>query len=952
MSTFRWTTALTCVLITSAAVPTLRGQRPGPAVGELDHAVWTTRDGAPSRVTTLAQSADGMLWIGTTTGLYQFDGVRFERFELPASQPLPSQSINALFPLPDSTLWIGYRLGLAIALKHGHVESYSQRDGLPDGPIIAFARDSTGDIWLATSRGLARLHERRWQRIGPESGYPGGMTPDLLVDRRGTLWAHTNTGIFILPRGASRFVRQGPPLDPGMRGGMSREAPDGSVWGASPTLGLTRLSDSTGRSAPQQPAAEHVREAFLLAIDRHDNAWMAGPDGLFRVPLATSGADERTSHTASKLLRVERVPLNVPNATAVLADREGNVWVGTDRGIERFRETKLTPLVLAERVGGLSLAPGSDGSIWLASLSNPPQTVGDHVVAHAGPADITCTYRDLRGGVWFGGPSALWYAPPGVLPSHERLTRVPLPKDAGTGDVQSIAQTLHGDLWLSIRGERMRGVFRRRHTSWSRASLPPGFADQMALTVVADSANRVWLGYGGNRLVLVDGDSTTLYSDTDGLRVGSVTAVHVRGAHVWIGGQSGLMLLDGERLRSIRTTESLLGITGIVETTDGDLWLSGAGGVTRINGPELSHAVENPAYRARVERFDEHDGLSGKARQVGPIPTAIEGTDGRLWFLTEAGAAWVFPTSIERNTVPPPVQIRAVNAGGKRYDIESRVTLPPRTRQLEIAYTALSFAIPDRVRFRYRLDGVDSTWVDAGARREASYTILKPGPYRFQVIAANEDGVWNEAGAIVELDIKPTFVQTKAFIALMATLAACVGCLVVLGVRRKMPRVSRAGFGAGGRKSSPDQLPPLHAQLADAARQTFAKSGIVATVDHEGLPRSYPPTVGAQILGIAIEAMANVRKHAACRTVTIDCNYTGRELHVRVRDDGRGFDPKQPAPGHVGLAGMRERAASIGAKLSVTSARGGGTEVLLTVPGGPGRWTWWQGNTPVLSKPA
>jgi ligand-binding sensor domain-containing protein len=955
MSTFARTAALSCALITSAVVPTLRGQRPGPAVGELDHAVWTTRDGAPSGVTALAQSADGVLWIGTTIGLYQFDGLRFERFEPPASQPLPSRSIKALLPLPDGTLWIGYSLGGASALTHGRVVNYSQQDGLPEGPISAFARDSTGDIWLSASRGLARLHSRRWQRIGPESGFPGGKTPELFVDRRGTLWVHTNTGIFVLPRGASRFVRQGPPLDPASsRVGMSREAPDGSVWGVSPTLGLTRLSDSTGRVTPQQAAAERVRDAFMLEIDRHANAWMTGPGGLVRVPLGTDGGADPISHAMPKLLPVERVPLNnVSYPNAVLRDREGNVWVGTDRGIERFRETKLTPLMLAQPVAGLSLAPSVDGSMWMASVSEPPRTVGDRVISHAGPADITCTYRDLRGGVWFGGPSGLWHVSSGDSPAHAQPTRFPLPSEPGPGDVQSIAQTLKGDVWVSIRGEQKRGVFRRRRGAWSRASLPPAFSDQLALTVVADSANRVWLGYGANRLVLVDGDSTTVYSDPEGLHVGNVTALFVRGAHLWIGGDSGLMMtLDGERFRSIGATESLLGITGIVETADGNLWLSGAGGVTHIDAAEVSRALESSTYRARAERFDAHDGLSGRARKLRPVPTAIQGTDGRLWFLTETGASWIDPTSIQRNTLPPPVQIRAVTTGGTRYNADSRVTLPARTSQFQIAYTALSLSTPDRVRFRYRLAGAESTWVDAGTNREASYSNLEPGAYRFQVIAANEDGVWNETGAVVEVEIPLMFVQTKAFIALMVLIAVCAGWLVVRRGRPRVVRALRVRLASEVRASSPDELPPLHAQLEDAAREAFAKSGIAATVQHEGLPRSYPPSVGAQILGIATEAMANVRKHAACRTVKIDCNYTGRELHVRVRDDGLGFDPKQTAPGHVGLARMRERAASIGAKLSVASAKGGGTEVLLTVPGGPGRWTWWQGMTPVLSKQA
>jgi len=1003
--------AVACAFI-AAAAPTLRGQRPPPAVGELEHTVWTIRDGAPPGVTAFAQSADGVLWIGATTGLYRFDGVRFELFEPPASQPLPFLSISALLALPDSTLWVGYTFGGASVLARGRVVSYSQRDGLPEGTINAIARDSAGDIWAATTTGLARLYGGRWQRIGAENGYPGGPASDLLVDRRGTLWAPTGAGVFVLPRGAIRFMRQAPPLDAAGNGsaGVPREAPDGSVWGASTTLGLTRLSDSAGRATPARPAAERLREAWSLFVDRRAHAWLDGPGGLVRVSLTARNASESVSSLTPAGFPVERVPLRTgPQGYSAFEDREGNVWVGTAGGIERFRQTKLTPVVLPEPMDGPALAAAADGSVWLASYVNTLLEVGDHVVVHAGvPANITSAYRDLSGGVWLGGPGGMWNAPGGSSSSSTRFTRVPLPDEAGPGEVQAIARTPDGDLWVSIRGQRMKGVFRRRDGVWSRAPLPTGFADQLALTVVADSGGRIWLGYTGNRLLLATGDSIRVYSDGDGLQLGSVTALVVRGPRVWIGGESGLTSLVDDRFRSVAATETLRGITGIIEAPDGDIWLNGVGGVTHIEATEIRRALENPAYRAHAERFDYHDGHNGQAPQIRPLPTAIQSTDGRLWFTTERGVAWIDPTNITRNRLPPPVQIRAMSVAGKQYDVHDRVALPARTTQIQIAYTALSLAMPDRVRFRYRLAGVDTSWAEAGTRREAFYTNLEPGSYRFQVIAANEDDVWNETGASVVFDIPPTFTQTKAFVALMATAALSAVLLLALWRQRQLARTLRAQFegtlaerarvarelhdtllgdmagvamqlNAGARRidaagganapivellsalskqvqrslvearrsvtamrGSPEELPPLHEQLANAARRTFADSGIAPHVEHAGSARPYPPNVEAEIVGIVSEAMANARKHAGCERVTITCSYAPRELRVRVRDDGRGFDQSQATPtGHWGLVGMRERAASIGARLAVTSAATVGTEVVLVVPGGPGRWTWW-----------
>jgi signal transduction histidine kinase len=1009
--------AFMCVVV-PVATSMARAQHPGPAVAELDHATWTIRDGAPTGINALAQSADGVLWIGAMTGLYQFDGARFEAFEPPAGQTMPSLSVSALLALPDGVLWIGYSRGGASRVARGRLVHYDQRAGLPDGSVTAFARDSAGDIWAATTTGLARFRGDRWQRIGTESGYPGGMTSDLLVDRRGTLWAPTTGGVFTLPRGATTFERGAVSLDPaGSGGGTTREAPDGSVWGASLTLGLTRLSDPTGQATAVRAEAERLREAWGLLVDRHSNAWLADGAGLVRVPLALGPAGDPATLT-SRLLPVTRVPVaNGAKANALLEDREGNVWVGTNHGLDRFRETKLTPAIFPRSVIRPALAAGEGGSVWVGSYSEPVFMVGDDVVSPPGsPTDISCAHRDPNGGLWLGGPGGLWYAPAGGAALGTRFTRVALPDEAGTGVVQAIARSVGGDLWVSLRGDRATGVFRRRAGVWSRVPSPPGVSEELALTIVADSAGRIWLGYAGNRLVLATADSTHAYSDEDGLRLGAISAVFVRGSRVWVGGEGGIMVLDGDRFRAFAASQMLRGITGIIETGDGDLWTNGAGGVTHITAAELRRALQSPDFRARAERFDYHDGLNGESPQVRPFPTAIQGTDGRLWFATESGVAWLDPANIKRNTLPPPVHIRALNAAGQRYDAGTRVALPARTSDVQIAYTASNLAMPDRVRFRYRLVGLDSVWKEAGARREAYYTNLGPGAYRFQVMAANEDDVWSEPGASVDFEIPGTFRQTKAFLALVVGAAVCAAWLLALWRQRWVARALRAQFettlaertrvarelhdkllgdmtgvakqlnfgarragaatganaaivellsslstqvqrslvearrSATAMRTAPDELPPLHEQLAQSAQRTFAATEIAAHVEHMGSPREYPPTVEAEIVVIATEAMSNALQHAGCRSVTITCSYAPRELRVRVHDDGRGLDPSQGTPaGHWGLVGMRERAASIGAQISITSTPTAGTEVVLVVPGGPGRWTWW--SRPVPSRP-
>jgi signal transduction histidine kinase/ligand-binding sensor domain-containing protein len=954
MATIAACAALVCASILAAG-SAARAQRP-PAIGELDHVAWTIRDGAPTGIRALAQSADGMLWLGTTTGLYQFDGVKFESFDA-SGVSLPSLVVSALLALPDGKLWIGYTMGGASMLERGRLVSYAARDGVPDGGINAFAVDSAGDVWAATTTGLGRFHQGRWQGIGSETGYPGGMTSELLVDRRGALWAPASTGVFVLERGGTRFTVRAPSLDPnGSGGGVPREAPDGSVWGGSARLGLTRLYDPAGKAPLMRAEAEPLHDLRGLLFDRHANAWLlTGDAGIFHVPLG-----QRLEHGQQTLPRrsfpMTRVPLASGAAgNAVLEDREGSLWVATNNGLERFRETKLTPVMFPGPVGFPALAAGDGGSVWIGTYSTFPLfSVGDTVAVHrVGPSDISCAYRDLSGGVWLGGPPGVWHAAPGVSTSNARFSRVTLPAEAGAGEVQAIAQSLDGDLWVSMFSKRFRGVLRRRGGIWTRFSAPAGVLNKLALAIVTDSAGRTWLGYNSNRVVLATRDSTRIYSEADGLQLGAVTALLVRGSRLWVGGEAGLMVLDGERFRPFGATVRLRGISGIVQTADGDVWLNGAGGVTHMESGEVRRALQDAGYRARAERFDYRDGHNGQAQQLRPLPTAIQGTDGRLWFATESGVAWLDPTNIKRNRLPPPVQVRAVSAAGRRYGPDSSIALPAGGSDVQIAYTAASLAVPDRVRFRYRLTGTDTAWQEPGSRREAFYTNLTPGSYHFQVIAANEDGVWNESGAALDFTIPPTFTQTRWFLALCGVILVALAWLVYELRVRQIAAGLRARYDAAltertriaqelhdtllqgftgitiqlraiqrvlsrrpeeGAAALEAALTSADTTLRDARNSIWdmraveleghdlpeALEGAIRSVLAGAPPitldfrvngnrRPLTPHLETTALRIGREAVVNALKHADARTVEVRLEYDEQLLHLQVRDDGRGM---------------------------------------------------------------
>jgi signal transduction histidine kinase len=565
-------------------------------------------------------------------------------------------------------------------------------------------------------------------------------------------------------------------------------------------------------------------------------------------------------------------------------------------------------------------------------------------------------------------------------------------------------------LWVAMVYE---GVFRARAgRGWEQFGARQGLERVVANVITADSSGRTWLGYPGGQLVLVAGDSVHVFQPEQ-LAVGRVLAISVYGDRVWIGGQTGVAALDAREVggRSgpfalLRTTgEPLRGVSGLVETADGELWLNGADGVTRIPAAEVRRALAEPGYHIRYERLDYRDGLEPPAQQIRPLPSAAAGTDGRIWFASEGGIAWVDPRAVRRNAVPPPVHLRVLTAEGRRYfPVESAgdtVRLPPRMRALSVEYTAYSLAVPDRVRFKYRLEGLDTAWQDAAGRREAFFTNLPPGRYRFQVIASNDDGVWNMAGASLAFTIAPAWNQTWWFFGLVGlTLVATPALAAVAWQRRRArlaaertrvrfeamlaerTRVARelhdtllggmAGvvlqLDAGARRlaagddtaASADLLSTLasqarhaltetrksvsamrtspyaqllHEELASVAQRTFSGTEIVIHLTQTGAERAYPATLETEIVGIAGEAMANARNHSGCRTVWVTCRYDPGELRVSVRDDGQGFDCSQATPkGHWGLIGMRERTSSIGARLTVTSAPGAGTEVFLVLP--------------------
>jgi signal transduction histidine kinase/ligand-binding sensor domain-containing protein len=743
-------------------------------LGELHHTSWTYADGAPGEVHALAQTTDGYLWLGTATGLFRFDGVRFQPYTPQSGQAFPQRHVISLFAAPDGGLWVGYWYGGVSFIQNGTVTHYGEPEGLPSRAVLAFARDRQGAIWIAAGTdGLARLEGSRWRAIGTDRGFTG-QAHTVLVDHAGTIWVGTPTTVAFLVEGAHQFQIAAQGLLPVVQD--LAEAPDGTLWMAEGGYGVRPVPMPGKNNRTAGPAI--LVGAPSITFDSQGSLWITtSGNGVRRVPdLERLNPPKIRGLSAWKFPNSEVEAFSQANGLtsdfvySVLQDREGNVWVGTSAGLDRFQQSPVVtvPLQPISYPGALpipsldsfttsALAAGDEGALWASGLG--PQVLlkiqNDMIARQHRDRPADAAYRDPNGVMWFATSSSVFRI------AHERLETIDLPT-AGPivvgphSRAKAITQDHLGRLWISTGS----GTFRLERSGWtSLGSL--GGPEGTATAEFTDSEGRIWFGFV-NTVAMLDGDSVRIFSGKDGLQVGAVTSIESKGTTIWIGGEFGLAFFEGSRFQPVNSSDgrAFAGVSGIVARTEDGLWFSDNRGIIHVPENALQ---QRGSGKVEFESFSSPDGLTTELRGSLASPSAVQTTDGRIWFATTKGLAWIDPRVSIRNTVPPPVIVESVVANGRQHNSSTLVSLPSGTANLQIAYTATSLTSPERVRFRYRLEGQDQEWQDAGTRREAFYTNLDPGSYQFHVIASNNDGVWNNTGAYVNFSIAPSYYQTSWF---------------------------------------------------------------------------------------------------------------------------------------------------------------------------------------------
>jgi ligand-binding sensor domain-containing protein len=714
---------------------------PARAITQLIHTAWTAKEGAPTDVFGITQTKDGYLWIGTHWGVVRFDGVRFVPLAPQFGDTLAPHGIRSMLATRDGSLWIAWGGGTVTRVRNGRLTSYGPRDGLPS--TFMLAESSTGILVAGTEKGLAQFADGKWTDVSRAWNFPGIGTRALWFDHEDALWAATESRFVYRPVGASGFLETGVGLS-SLSVGTFAEATDGTVW---TSVQAARTLPRLGDRRPPMP----LRLGGALTVDRHGSLWIGSlGGGLGRVldPRRTSAPANASSGPDVEHFTMKDGLLS-DVVGAVFEDREGNIWVGNAVGLERFREGDFTPVSTGRSARAQNVFATSDSSVWTAAFNETGfLRFGPHGRATIPTDFVIETMRtDTSGVPWIAGHHTIARLQGG------RFVAIPLRNQEG---LKLVTMTIDptGGVWAF--DERL-GLLRLDHdimmivVPMNQFGYPGG-------QLFSDRQGRIWLGQR-DQVAMYDHGRFQLLGKAQGVATGVVHGfLQDRAGHVWIAGGGGLGKFDDGRFRVISTRRIPEGVLySPNEDADGAWWIATRMGVIRLPPGEADRALADSNHVVEYRRFGTADGLAGSMNLTSMEPYVARAADGRIWVSGNDGVASVDPRRLHL-TDAPPVMIEALRIAGRELLPSAEVVIPAGSRDLEIDYTSTALSTPERIVFRYQLEGEDDAWRDVGARRRAYYSGLAPGVHRFRVSASYGDGVWNETAAVGTLRVPPFLV--------------------------------------------------------------------------------------------------------------------------------------------------------------------------------------------------
>lgn len=961
MLRFKW--IVVCVALAALAAWPASALDPGRRLTQYLKRIWQSPQGLPqSGIFAIHQTREGYLWLGTGDGLVRFDGVRFTSPEDLDGLALPKMSVSELAEDSRGALWIATSNAGLFRIENGMVARFSERDGLPSGNVACLFAGLRGDLWACTEGGLARIRDGKIHLLG------GDRITAAAQKRDGTVWAGgegPNLSIWDGTRFTSYPLHSLPPY-PRVQAMLT--SADDALW-IGTTTGLIRLQN--GREQRFTKADGLANDSVLsLAEGRNGSIWI-GTDGGF--------SRWRNGEIESFL---PKNGLSQSTVDALYEDREGSLWVGTKRGLNQFVDRRTLPFTTAEGLPSDDTGPvfqDTGGIIWVGTLGAGLARFDGHQSSVLTRQDglssnsILALTGDANGTLWVGTDA-------GLDQIRDARIAVILP-----GTIRSLYQDAEGTLWVGT--SKGSAVLRSGRVVRLRSSDPVvSFVEANGKILAAVEGFGI-KAYDERTLRELPSPSLAI-RDTD-------TLFRDREGRVWAGGiGSGLHLLpapeDGGAQVDFSVKDGLFDdeIYAIAGDDRDRLWLASSKGIFSLDRRELLQFASGQIRSVASTPFSPLDGLQTVECKPGVQPAAWRMKDGWLSFSTIRGLIAIDPDHTQLKMDPPPVVIESVAIDGRSQALPKLRELAPGDENLEFRYTALSLRAPQRITFRYKLEGFDRDWVDAGTRRQAFYTNLRPGDYRFRVSACNADGTCNEAGTSLAFVLPARFYQQTWFYlgcaALLALLARFAYVFRIQHIERqfgailaersriarelhdtllqgfsgvtmemqalagRLPNGSREALrdiihdaancltearrSVSGLRKNRGPTPGLAVELSESARQLTAPCGARLKLAIERHTKALPAYAEYNLLRIAQEAIINAVKHAGARTIEVTLQTLPDVLRIEVRDDGSGFSPGDTAADHFGLVGMSERAKEIGAALRVVSEPQMGTAIVVEFP--------------------
>jgi len=955
---------------------------------------WTTADGLPqSSVVAVTQTPDGFIWATTLGGLARFDGRTFRTFDTTTNPELPHSRFGGMVVDADGQLWLTLQTSELVRYVGGKFDIMDDADGLParqvlriyqwqrrlvvetangtvvwqDGRFVADpAVQVPAEAATLTFAGISAGLAARWYRDGEGRAYrfeATGLTRTVHLPGRG-VYEDRSGRVWTLQLGVGGELtsldldgtRRTYGLDAGQVGlpMLSQvEDPDGTLWFLS-SNGLARFRAGRFRSFTTADGLPDNYVRFIFR-DREGTHWVGSNTGLTRLV-----EQPIVSFTAADGLAAD-------NTYPLLQDRQGAIWIGAWPGLTRYHNGVFEHVSekynlrnpFRRPANVMSLMEARDGAIWVGTLGAGLHRIrGNRVERIDGPWNLTAhvLYEGAGADLWVGTDNGLFRYRDGVF------TRIPRADGTSGGETSAMFLDRSGVHWVGNIDGLARVVDGVLHQVEGA-----GFTGRRVRAIHQDAAGTLWFGTYDTGLFMYRDGRFTRFTVREGLPTN--------------------------------------GAFRIIEDEQARFWISSNVGIYRVDRASLEAVAAGRQRTVMSVLYGREDGMaSAEANGLGQ-PSGIRAQDGRFWFPTQRGVAVIDPASIALNTAPPPVTFLDVNVGGFPTDPRERIEIRSGSREFQVRYAALTFVRPEQARFKYRMEGLDADWVEAGTDRTARYADLPFGTFTFRVIAANRDGVWNEDGASIEIAVIPPFYRTPWFMTLMVVVAATA---TYGGHRRRLAGIQRKqevqqafarqlidsqeldrkriaselhdgvsqtlvvirNWARIGAPSAPDDsaagkrlgdiaeaasqalgevrhvvhdLLPLHLErmgfveaVRDAAARVSDASGIAITCRFDAVDRELSTETALRLFRVAQEGLNNVVKHSGATTASIDVTLEPAHVRLTIEDNGKGFDPGDVSPTSAGdgfgLVGMAERARMMGGDLTITSAPGRGTTIMISVP--------------------